>query len=763
MKPCTLRLNRLVLLVGMLAALAGPVWAGPAKREVYVPNEYIIQVKQGSSRAAVEQSVSRMGASIISELPVPDSYLIRVGRVSSVGLVHGSRLAGQPFTWVIEKIQPNYRYYLHAIPNDEYWDKMWDMRLISMPGAWEVEKGDARIVVAVNDTGVANHPDLAGRLVAGYDFIDDDNDPSNDLVGHGTHVAGTIAAQGNNSIGIVGVCWDNVKIMPVRVFGTESTTSDILLKGEDYAFKNGAKVINMSYGGYWDDPIRRANYTTMANGGMVLVAAAGNDATDLPSYPAGYPEVISVSSVGPYDAIAYYSNYGKIEIAAPGGDSSLGRDALVWSTLATANDQGVITLGYGGMQGTSMACPHVAGAAALLLSYGVPAEEVRSRLMNSARPPKAGGMDPFKYGAGILDMRAALASASVRIVKPGKGSTVSGTPEFKISIQGLSTSSIRVYLDYSDLNDDGIPDNLSESQIINSANVNYFLNNTQTALEFKWQDPNLFLTQSAPLSAGPHNIYVTGNALAGGAQVADWAVFTVTNRKISRGIHLFSFPYALSNRLINTPSLILPGAKFGLGDFPRSTLVRWIAAPRSATDSTPIGYDTYLPGNAYGKVWANPSYILGGLSVPLGGGYYYDLITRQRVSSYPSGAGFWLVLPEDVWMDESFTPVESMPAFEDSKGYDIPLYVGWNMIGNPYAHSVPWRAALFTYKGQTKSLLDAETAGWVRSTLYGYGGAGTGYVRVADRDMLEPYCGYWLLSLVGGTSESDALVLNILP
>ena len=233
---------------------------------------------------------------------------------------------------------------------------------------------------------------------------------------------------------------------------------------------------------------------------------------------------------------------------------------------------------------------------------------------------------------------------------------------------------------------------------------------------------------------------------------------------------MFAFPLVLDDRLINTPAKILPGAKFGVRDIPRSTLIRWIAAPRSTADSRPVGYETYLPAMASDRTWVNPYYVLDGLSVPLGGGFYYDLridptnpLKNPRTAAAPAGSGYWLILAQDAAIVESFTTLEAQPNFDGSKGYEVQLYKGWNMIGNPYGHSIPWRAALLTYRGQTKGLLDAENAGWVRSSIYGYGGTSAGYVRITDRDMLEPYGGYWLLAQVGGTSDSNSLILNMLP
>ncbi|MCX8052894.1 MAG: S8 family serine peptidase, partial [Armatimonadetes bacterium] len=671
---------------------------------------------------------------------------------------HGAYYRYRPVRWIIESIQPNYIYQLHAIPNDEHWNKLWGMRQINMPGAWEITKGSSRIKVAVIDTGVAKHPDLVNRIVAGYDFNEGDADPSNDTDGHGTHVAGTIAAQGNNAIGVCGVCWNGVNIMPIRFFGPNDPTTTLLIECLDFALNQGAHVVNMSLGGPGDDPALHAKLTQLATAGVILVASAGNGGDDTPNYPAWYPECISVSAVGPYDAIAPYSTYGKVDIAAPGGDSTLGQEAQIFSTTVSwTNNNPVFSYGY--MQGTSMAAPHVSGAAALLLGYGVPASEVRSRLLTGARPPKSGGMDPVKYGAGILDVQASLANAVVRIIHPAKGGTVGTSPDFRIAIQGVNLATVKVYLDYADINDDGVPDNPNEGVIIDGTTVYFYLNAARTAIQFNWSD----ISSTTFMTPGTHNLYVSAEATAGGDVVSDWGVFTVARKKVAKGIHLFAFPYNISNRVVDTPEKLLPGARFGLGSSPRSTLIRWLASPRSLVDSTAIGYDTYNPQNPADKVWFNPLTNFGTLTVATGGGYYYDSALRQWQYCFPAGAAFWLILPNDVYVDESYPTLETLPTFDGSKGFNIPLYRGYNMIGNPYAHAVPWRAALFTYKGRTRTLLDAERAGWVRSTIYKYGGSSAGYERVTERDLLEPYTGYWVMALVGGVDESDSLVLTILP
>ena len=666
-----------------------------------------------------------------------------------------------------------------AIPNDEHWDRLWGMRQINAPQAWDIEKGGAFVTVAVLDTGVAPHPDLVDRLLDGYDTVDDDNDASpehdpnypDDISSHGTHCAGTVAAQGDNGIGVVGVCWDSVKILPVRVLGADgSGSTDMIVDGLDYALQMDADVVSMSLGrsaGY-PDPVEHAKIAELHAWGIIIVAAAGNDSAGVGT-PAAYPECIAVSSIGPTDTLAFYSNFGpEIDIAAPGGDmfdTSLGEVAWIWSTVCSWPDN-TLTYGYAGenWQGTSMACPHVAGAAALLLSAGVPASEVRNRLTESARPPRTGGFDPLKYGAGILDVGAALANASVRIVKPDKGSTVGTNPQFKIVMRGIQENSPKVYFDYAD-DGDGMPDNLTqETPIIDSSNLSLYANAQRTEITFSWRQ----LTGST-LAPGRHYIYVEADPLLGGGDVFDWATFVAAEVVIPRGLRMFSVPYVMANTWTTSPSGILIGTDFSIANPNRSVLKRYI---------TMLGeYATYYPGNVSDLVWVNP--VFGG--VPTGGAYFdavlidpatQIVLDRKRDQfAFPVGAGFWLILDKDAPLDAGQVTLDKLVlpggyVFDASEGCEIPLYQGWNMVGNPYTHKVPLAGVLITYQGTTKTLADAAAGldPWVSAHVYGYSSTGVvGYLEVGPWDVLEPYKAYWVRALKGGSSPTDQVFIKILP
>ena len=230
----------------------------------------------------------------------------------------------------------------------------WQLANVDLPTAWSITTGSSAITVAVVDSGVQpNHPDL-GTLVPGYDFVNNDTDTS-DTLGHGTAVAGIIAGQGNNGIGIAGVCWQ-CRIMPVKVMGATGTgTWTNIANGITWATDHGAQVINLSLGGTASSQTLASAVSYAENHGVVVVASAGNDGSSTESvYPADYPGVISVAAVDDTGARYSWSNSGSwVQVDAPGCTNT------TWPGNLYAS----------GFCGTSAAAPFVSGLAALALSY----------------------------------------------------------------------------------------------------------------------------------------------------------------------------------------------------------------------------------------------------------------------------------------------------------------------------------------------------------------------------------------------------------
>lgn len=303
-------------------------------------------------------------------------------------------------------------YAFEIVPNDPYFPYQWDMSQIGMEAAWELSTG-SNVVVAVIDTGVKRSlEDLATtRFVAGWDFVNDDNDPTDDE-GHGSHVAGTIAQSTHNGIGCVGVAY-NASIMPIKVLGrTGSGSFDDIADGIYWATDNGAHVINLSLGGASSLQILEDAVDYAWNHGVVVVCAAGNDSVSSPFYPAAYTHSISVSATTSIDTLASYSNYGStIDISAPGGDSGDnngdGYDDMILQNTFVRNKAG-----YYFFAGTSMASPHVAGVAALVkaANFSLTNQQIRNILESEADDIGTPGWDQY-FGNGRLNAYNAVVAA----------------------------------------------------------------------------------------------------------------------------------------------------------------------------------------------------------------------------------------------------------------------------------------------------------------------------------------------------------------
>ncbi|WP_204106698.1 MULTISPECIES: S8 family peptidase [Spirulina sp. CCY15215] len=299
-----------------------------------------------------------------------------------------------------EYIEPNYIYHTLERPNDPDYNKQWNFQNINIEQAWAETKGDG-VVVAVIDTGVSKVPDLKEtKFVKGYDFVNDKVDAGDD-VGHGTHVAGTIAQSTNNGYGVAGIAYE-AKIMPIKVLAASGggTVSDIA-EGIRFAADNGADIINMSLGGGGESKLLEDAIHYAYDKGVVIIAAAGNENRNSSSYPARYPRVLSVSALDPAGLKAPYSNYGAgVDISAPGGSE---QGKILQNTIDPSTGEAVFL----GFQGTSMASPHVAGVAALLKAEGIDSPaEIYEILKQSARPVEEDDLNHF--GAGQLDAGAAV-------------------------------------------------------------------------------------------------------------------------------------------------------------------------------------------------------------------------------------------------------------------------------------------------------------------------------------------------------------------
>jgi len=411
---------------------------------VAIEGEYIIQFKTNKPLENIKKGnspawLSKLGKDVkintsLSEFKIAH---FKVANPASSGQWENlaNILSSDPS---IQYVEPNYMVYTNAVPSDPLVPEMWFLNNISAFKAWDKAPNGKDVIVAVIDSGSQfDHNDLKGNIwinkneirdnnidddkngyvddIVGWDFYAEDNMPYAELYpvqvpsrepgcivdktkkqyeSHATHVAGTIAAMGNNDLGIVGVS-SHVKIMPIRALGSPCGGGDTLsiLEAVLYAANNGARIINLSIGGYQHLQTEESVFKAVSDKGILIVVSAGNESNNNDSsersYPASYNAdgILSVAATDTNDALAGFSNYGvkNVDIAAPG--------VSILSTYPYGENDPPKS-GYKFSSGTSMAAPVMSGAAALLLSQNPTLTNIQLKqilMMSSDKIPALSG------------------------------------------------------------------------------------------------------------------------------------------------------------------------------------------------------------------------------------------------------------------------------------------------------------------------------------------------------------------------------------
>ena len=423
--------GRITLVVSLLLAVQLPGAPAPGGRRAapsFRPGVVLVKLRSGASPESAQVLFRARGAASSKRFKRPRTLpASAVDRWWRVNLTAGqdaraalNELVANP---LVETAELDARISIASLPDDPGFSQLWGLNNtgqtggtadadVDAPEAWNIETGTA-VMVGVIDTGIDyTHPDLAANVwtnpleipgngiddddngyvddVHGYDFANRDGDPMDDH-GHGTHVAGTIAAVANNGIGVAGVSW-HAKVMALKFLdaGGSGWASDAV-DALNYATDMGAKITNNSWGGGEYSTALRDAIASANSGGAVFVAAAGNYASNndtTPFYPAGYdgPNVIVVAATDSNDSLASFSNFGRstVHLGAPG--------VGIYSTVPAVGAGCCSSpTRYATLNGTSMAAPHVSGAAALLISHypGLTPTQVRQRLAFSGDPVPA--------------------------------------------------------------------------------------------------------------------------------------------------------------------------------------------------------------------------------------------------------------------------------------------------------------------------------------------------------------------------------------
>ncbi len=360
----------------------------------------VFDLVDDAPQALIEDLERQLGIDLEYSSDVSDDEALLRAAVADVAAVVAAA-AGDPS---VEAVEPEIRMHALGAPNDPLWPQQWNLRSIGVEAGWDAGAG-AGVTVAVLDTGVSRVEDLDGtRMKDGRSFVPGVTSWEDDQ-GHGTHVAGTIAQATNNGVGVAGIA-HRATLMPLKVLGAQGGGSaDRIAAAVDFAVDEGADVLNLSLGGPHSAVLHKAVEEAVKRG-VIVVAAAGNTGREGVGCPAHAQGVLGVAALGPNTERAPYSTWGAgVEIAAPGGDTRVEGGGIVQDMWQPGGHA------YRGLQGTSMASPHVAGAAAVLLGTGLDDSAATESLIRSARDAGDRGWDPH-YGHGKLDLAAALSGSA---------------------------------------------------------------------------------------------------------------------------------------------------------------------------------------------------------------------------------------------------------------------------------------------------------------------------------------------------------------
>ncbi len=754
----------------MLAVLLlGTPGVGGADVRTFKAGELMVSVRTGTPRSQVDQLAAGVNATVVQAFGALDfektreTYHLRIGGGQLVPdattLAAVQALKADPrVVWT----NTNRLYRFLDTPNDPQYAQQWHLPAMNLPNLWTLEKGKPGVLIAIIDSGCdMTHPDLVARLHPGARNMvpgGNPNDLSEGGLPHGTAVLGTAGATTNNALGVAGVTWQGVRLLPIKVATPAAQLSgDGIINGLLYAQALGADIINLSLGAVaqFDDPdlldAQDGLILSLARQGILFTIAAGNDGPQAqPESPANlasaHVNIITVASIGRNGFISPFSSVRSyVTIAAPGDE------------ILTTTPGGT----YGIVSGTSFSAPAVAGVAALLLSApGVRAEDIKPALIATAKQPVGGPTLPIpnpQYGYGIVDAFAAyrrLTPALIITAPVGTGGSagVGGTvtiaepiatlrPTIRFRVTRVPLTDVRIFIDGQEAQVLAIEPSTNNTWnlrvrlgtrnlIFKVVNVTETVTDTNGNLipfsyEIVINDPSFGPDNSLDFSIGSHTIEIR-DAVAGRSP-GDIRNFIVAPKILPQGRSMISIPFFedLNNDQVNDTT---PESLFGT----EFALVRWIP---------PYGpYVYYSPTGARDT---------GASFLPS------DVITHfdgESTPRNPVGLGYWADFT-------SARPVLTRGRTLTEKAMVIPLRgkrlatdpTAWNMIGDPYPFDVPFNALLVDTPEGRLSIRDAADRGYLLPNLYSFDPL-IGYTyRTLPDGALRAWEGHW----IGVTANAD--------
>jgi thermitase len=408
----------------------GAMTALAANLPDHVPGRLLAVARPGVESTRKLTALHARGTKVNRRIEALDLDVLEVAEESSESVLQSLRDSG--LFQFVERDRYAHLAASSTVPNDPGYGRQWHLPQISAPQAWGINTGASAIVIAVIDSGVeSTHPDLAGKLAAGWNFLLDSADTS-DTLGHGTAVAGAASAASDNGIGVAGVSW-NSRIMPLAVVDQNDFAAySNIATAIQYAADHGARIINISIGGTNSSAALQSAVDYAWSKNAVVFASAMNDSSSQPNYPAACNHVVAVSATDSNDALASFSNYGPwVSLAAPG------------SNILSTSMGG----GYGYWSGTSFSSPIASGVAALALSVNpsLSAQALVTLLEQTTDNPGNGFGDYFGWGR-VNAYKAVTAALPPSItVYPGPhaaGLRAGETQQFTATVTGVAQPTV---------------------------------------------------------------------------------------------------------------------------------------------------------------------------------------------------------------------------------------------------------------------------------------------------------------------------------